>query len=565
MKSQTIIPRRTVAADDKRLNYLPNSARLASQTLSILRRLTFILLLLASLHAACAATIRIINIDLTPSSGLQSDNQAVEHRTFEAIATSIRELEPDFIFLQGVRDWNTCNDLAQVLKPAEFRVVICSSFPAVKSPAKSSGQTAILTRHNTVFSWSEPWKIAQSGSDNPSDSALLTTSSGGFAFAVVDIRGVKYGCFSAIVPNLATTPYADPARQIVAQVATVKRWEKNRPTTFLIGGNMDPALISSSESLTIQALQLAGFAAIPPQTSVDSGQSDQTRLLFAPDDKTISARTIAKTSAIRAWEITIDPTAVATSPKPAPPKTLAPKLETPESFAPTSNNLKPHLLTKPPTQASGPTLEARSAYQNIAHLTPAIIAVALLALLFVAYSLYKKRIKPSTPRLLIPAPFSNPNYVVMAPQPRDRSDQPALPDPVVHIESEAGTQTHTWQQSVLQNDPVGLRNGLMPHFQQWLKEKFIRKLITDREHLIESQQRATTKAMAVDDRLARIEHQVQEQHKLYQLQIDALTRELSAARDENRELLRARIAQVKAEMAAARARIIASSDNAAAS
>jgi predicted component of type VI protein secretion system len=64
-------------------------------------------------------------------------------------------------------------------------------------------------------------------------------------------------------------------------------------------------------------------------------------------------------------------------------------------------------------------------------------------------------------------------------------------------------------------------------------------------------------ALAVDQRLARIERQIQDQNAAYEQRIAELTTELNTARSENRELIRARIAQVKAEMLKARERLMA--------
>jgi hypothetical protein len=67
-------------------------------------------------------------------------------------------------------------------------------------------------------------------------------------------------------------------------------------------------------------------------------------------------------------------------------------------------------------------------------------------------------------------------------------------------------------------------------------------------------------AKTLDNRLSRIEAQIQQQNQAYVRRIEELNRELAVARDENRELIRERIAQVKAEMEAARARILAEAD-----
>ena len=66
--------------------------------------------------------------------------------------------------------------------------------------------------------------------------------------------------------------------------------------------------------------------------------------------------------------------------------------------------------------------------------------------------------------------------------------------------------------------------------------------------------------MAVEERLSRLEQQIQRQNAGYQARIEDLTRDLIVAKEENRELIRARIAQVKAEMEAARVRMMAQAE-----
>ena len=102
-----------------------------------------------------------------------------------------------------------------------------------------------------------------------------------------------------------------------------------------------------------------------------------------------------------------------------------------------------------------------------------------------------------------------------------------------------------------------LRQGVIKELSRWLKEKLVRRLVTDRAQLIEAQQIATRMANTLDGRLARIEAQIQQQNQAYTRRIEELNKELAAAREENRELIRERIAQVKAEMEAARARVLA--------
>jgi hypothetical protein len=111
------------------------------------------------------------------------------------------------------------------------------------------------------------------------------------------------------------------------------------------------------------------------------------------------------------------------------------------------------------------------------------------------------------------------------------------------------------QQSAL--DRESLRTGLKDQLADWLKQRFVRKIVADRAAMIQAQNAAALQALAVDERLARIEKQIQDQNEAYERRIAELTTELNAARSENREMIRSRISQVKAEMLKARERLMA--------
>lgn len=104
------------------------------------------------------------------------------------------------------------------------------------------------------------------------------------------------------------------------------------------------------------------------------------------------------------------------------------------------------------------------------------------------------------------------------------------------------------------------RSSFLAHLSQWLKQRLVQRLITDRVQLLQNQEAATLQIQDVDQRLARVERQIKEHTRAYEERIADLSRELLAAREENRELIRARIEQVKAEMHAARARAIAEAE-----
>ncbi|HWQ91182.1 MAG TPA: hypothetical protein VN673_05890, partial [Clostridia bacterium] len=164
-----------------------------------LRWSALLLALFSSLLPASAAVFRVANLDLATASPRQETQQA----SLGTIAEHLRDLSPDIILVQGIRDWATCNELVRLLSPVEFRVVICSSFRQGKTQTEIIDQVAILTRHNGYFSWSEPWQTTTN-----------TLIPGGFAFGAIGIGQTRLGCFSTMMPaNLPRAAYEEAARK----------------------------------------------------------------------------------------------------------------------------------------------------------------------------------------------------------------------------------------------------------------------------------------------------------------------------------------------------------------
>jgi hypothetical protein len=139
--------------------------------------------------------------------------------------------------------------------------------------------------------------------------------------------------------------------------------------------------------------------------------------------------------------------------------------------------------------------------------------------------------------------------------------------PVVHIDTVGATHTHAEilrrraEAAADARAAEAARGGLAADLGRWLKQKLMRRLIADRADLLAAQDVAATKATIMEERLARVEQQLQLQNDGYLQRIEELTHQLLAAKEENRELIRAQIRQVKAEMEAARVRLLAQAEN----
>src|SRR6266853_447765 len=146
---------------------------------------------------ASAETLRVTTWNLQEARGGAVTN------AIEAAATALKEIDPDVILLQQVRDWPMCLQLLQALKPAVYNVLVCSRFGQQPSEATRSGQAAILAKRKAYFSWSEAWRSQ--------DEVKVP---GGFVFAAIEANGYRVALFSVelddqlIQSNSAAT---DPA------------------------------------------------------------------------------------------------------------------------------------------------------------------------------------------------------------------------------------------------------------------------------------------------------------------------------------------------------------------
>lgn len=96
--------------------------------------------------------------------------------------------------------------------------------------------------------------------------------------------------------------------------------------------------------------------------------------------------------------------------------------------------------------------------------------------------------------------------------------------------------------------PDAVREGVVANLTLWLKQRFMQRLLADRAQLIATQETAALKALAVNERLTKIEIHIQQRNREYEQRIDELMQALDNAREENRELIRDKIALLRAEM-----------------
>ena len=534
---------------------------------------------LISASSASAETLRITAWDL----GAQRNNATPGEANIEDSATALGKLNPDVILLRRVQDWQTCAQLVQALKPANYNILVCSAFRRAQGAPVGSEQVAILAKTKAYFCWSEPWKSEQA-------------IPGGFAFAAIQFGKRKIAFFSIQLDNkmfsaLGGVPSSAAGavqpvyvQQWQAEMDSLRNWTTNQIEAVVVAGTFDdkPEAADGASAdrtrLLLEARLADQFLGAPlDATSTQYGpkrEEDLAKAYFvarlAPNSRTLPGVVLDRVPAT--CELDLNPANAAAS-TPTRPDTLS------ETSSP---------AVDPITRASLTSNAGPISPQNP---RPSIVATAprltwlgvtlgiLIAGVTAAWLFAKRRIgatpatsaagtqRPETGKAMVSAE----TVVIMARPGTGSATDPvatsALPRSPIHVEAPAVTQTQSghWRQRALAAEleakraTAVMRTGLIPLWGQWLKEKLVRRLMADRAELLEAQHAATLKAMAVDERLAKVELQIQRQNQMYERRIEELTRELLVAKEGQRELIRAQIDRVKAEMDAARARVLAQS------
>lgn len=484
----------------------------------------------------------------------------------DQVAATLRILEPDVILLQGVQDWRQCTQVAGALKPADYRVLICSAFHGSLPLGADPAQVAILSKRPAYFTWSEAWQ-----------SKTAEALPQGVAFAAIQTDAQRLGFFTALFGDQPSG--AELGRRLLDEVESVGRWETNQVQTFVIGASSG-ALVEHPDKVLRKAslvLDRAGFidaleempselkTTLPPkiagfQTLADYLGAGPSGI---PSNPRITVSPVSEHYPVTC-DVDLDPDKVATA--------VELRAENRRERAARAN-----LLTRKIVSWAGGLAFALAITiwilskkrsravslrpSRVPMQIPTESALAPLEPIIIAHPPAsapppKPSARPHSPRLVLrlqdpstPVPRPPNEQSVPAPADAEDSEPPSPPEAVAP------------QQQAMPDAPAGedaeVRRGVIKELSGWLKQKLVRRLMSDRTQLMEAQHLATRMATSLDGRLARIEAQIQQQNQAYSRRIEDLNLELAAAREENRELIRERIAQVKAEMEAARARVIA--------
>jgi hypothetical protein len=123
-----------------------------------------------------------------------------------------------------------------------------------------------------------------------------------------------------------------------------------------------------------------------------------------------------------------------------------------------------------------------------------------------------------------------------------------------------GASDKNWQQRALaaerraEKAQAVIRQGLIAHLARWMSDTLVQKLLLQRAHLIEAQQKAVTDVDKLGQRLDTIHSRMQDRLVVYEQRISELEKELDTKDEINRELIQAEIQNIKRQMDAERVR-----------
>jgi hypothetical protein len=565
------------------------------------------LALLLLIQGGLAQTLRVTTWSLqAPAAGTNTAAANTNGIRIPAAAAALRKLNPDVILLQQVTDWAMCDELAEALKPAKYSVVTCSAFRDMRGALRPQ-QIAILAKASAkpYFSWSDAWR-----------NRGIQPLPGGFAFAALQIGQQRVGLFSVqaagagggqgwkqkapptkqVNPGTPQERMAVTIERLLAQVGSVSSWVTNRLQGIIVGGTFGLAA-GQDMALHDEPLQLlhdAGFsdafedAPAAARTTVRGRKGPVADYLFTQPANCTTNPTVLRAQVSRRFPVTCDvqlgvltaalPPLKVPVALPTPTNAANARAETPTlpvamtAAAPVVAVSVPVPTNAPKLQVTAPAPAQPSKLNApVLWITSAGVGLPVLGAFVVLLAWRRKPRLPRRPALITDGADAPSAYtVVMGTRSGSESSSPSprpapAPAPVIRMESPG--MTHTEAEALRRRTLAAeleaerakalVRANLLPDLRNWLKQKLARKLMSDRARLLQTQQTATRQAADVEHRLARVEQQIHQQNRAYVDRIEQLTRELLSAKEENRELIRARIAQVKAEMAAARERLLA--------
>jgi hypothetical protein len=100
----------------------------------------------------------------------------------------------------------------------------------------------------------------------------------------------------------------------------------------------------------------------------------------------------------------------------------------------------------------------------------------------------------------------------------------------------------------VQKTQEAVRAGVMTQLAQWMSDKFVRRLLSQRRDMVAAQQQAAAELDKAGERLETIHTRMQDRLLAYERRIAELEKELESKGEQNRELIKAEILAIKRQL-----------------
>jgi len=457
-----------------------------------------------------------------------------EAQRISAVGEVLKEIAPDIIVLQEVRDWDSCEQLVQHLGGDPYKVLICSNFKDVRSDAPGKRQLAILSKLPVESSWSQGWR--GKGSVKPP---------GGYVFAAVSAGSATLGIFGVHFKNNLIQGNTEretqlnilkrelSAEQLIEDIEQLQDNPRERADALIIAGNLNTSSEQNTfiSEKTLNILRAGEFSSGFEDTPLDARITAPGRNRY-PDatfdyvfvrNAGLNHPPVITSSKVSdhfpvTRQLVIDPRPLLSAVDQAAGASTANLSETPASTNPTE---------APPTTNPLDTLSSPLAAVDQAVGAPIAIAPSSNSWMWAAPFL----LLTVATVWLATRPRTAPAVVMRVPggiMSLEDVRAPLTPGPQI----DPGVwQARTAQAERRANEATAMvRAGLIPHLARLMADKLVRKLLWQRTHLVENQRITAAHVAELEQRLGQLQPKLQSRLDAYEKRIAELEHELEEHR-----------------------------------
>ncbi|GEM_PF-2230979 len=445
-------------------------------------------------QCASAEPLRLVSWNAQSFTNVADRSSTLEARINSA-AFHLKSQNPDIVFLQGLPDWKTAQEMARGLGE-EFKVVVCSTFADT-----AAGEVAILSKLPSGLAWPQEW-----------DAVDGEIPAGGLAYATLRSGDQWIAVHSVDLPDRVTAKAERERsmRQLLTLIAATSEWRTNRPVAFLVAGtlNTDAEESARTGETTLGLGRDAGFT---------SAFLDLTK----PERMTLRGRT--EYAATTADYIFADEGGFL---KPA---EVFPSIISDHAMVSVDWDINAAMpVARPQIVMAGDSANELFGIE-LRWWVAGLGVFAVLMMLLLVFRRPQRAFDPG------------------------RALQSSTGENILFLneeESEAAAK--------VDGDPVLTdkeRKKMRPQMLRWLKEHFVGSLVSQRQEMMKAQQTAAHHADELGRRVERMQGQLLTRINTAEGRVSQLESELAMAKSENRELIQANLLLAQRELEEARRKI----------